>query len=539
TGLVSVFPAFYLNWGRFPQLAGVVVVPLAMALLFDLYKSDPRRSILLAASLLVAGLFLIHYRMFLFLLYGILALLAARLVETRSLHEVWKSTLRLVPVAVLAFVLALPWALTLLESPLGEQFFTRGPAAPEAYGLVRIEEPLSYPSSLWLFILSLVGSGLAAFYRKVEFTFLLAWSGIGFLLSNPNYIPGPFSGLLDTITWVSVMFVVESILVAYIPVIGLTFVRHGERLHRSLYAATVSITVLLGTLGTGFIAADGDETVHPQDLEAFTWIVENVPHEAIFATNMRIDPFVKTVQPVDAGIWITYFTGRKQLAPSLLYLLERPPFPEYDVQLRQMAQYEKRVGSFGSYLFLYQLGVTHLYTGAKGMGPMRHENLTISPWYSVLYQEENVTIAELKDLSDLDPIILRPAYDWSFLSDGYPAEREWGVDGVVLETYTFEEFKADYPIYLKEAGRYRISIRLMDFPRNDFDTDEPLSGILFELDGEPMLEHTYGTFTPIWLTLEVPYEGPGLHTLTIRSRDPGLPFRISLGDIVISQLEEG
>ncbi|MFQ5910588.1 MAG: hypothetical protein ACE5IJ_07715, partial [Thermoplasmata archaeon] len=241
----------------------------------------------------------------------------------------------------------------------------------------------------------------------------------------------------------------------------------------------------------------------------------------------------------DAGIWITYFTGRQQSAPPLSYLIERPPFYDYKEQLWQIALYEKRIGSFGSYLFLYEIGATHVYLGAKGTGPMNPDNLTISPWYSVLYQEGNVTIAELRDLSDFEPLTLRPAYDWSFLSDGYPAEREWGVDGVVLETYTFEEFRVDYPIYLRERGQYRISIRLMDFPQNDFDTDEPLSGLLFELDGERVLEHAYGTFIPIWLTLDVPYEGPGLHTLTIRSRDPGLPFRISLGDIVISQIEEG
>lgn len=399
TGLVSVFPAFYLNWGRLPQLAGVVVVPLVMALLFESYKSKPSRNILLLTSLLVAGLFLIHYRMFFFLLYGAIALLAARFVETRKVREVGKSALRLVPVAVLAFLMVLPWFVTLMGSPLAVQFFERDPA-PQAYSLARIVEPLSYSSSLWIFLLSLVGFGLAAIYRKVEFTLLLGWSAVGLLLSNPFYIPGPFSGLLDTVTWVTSMFVVQSMLVALVPVIALTLVRQRWRLPRSTYPAVVGTVVLLGILGTGVISTEGYETVLQEDLDAFDWIVENVPHDAVFVTNVRIDPILGSVQPLDAGIWITYFTGRKQLAPPLLYKAERPPVPDYAEQLRQMASHEETIGSLESYLFFRDLGATHVYLGAKGTGPMRLEDLIASPSYFVIYQDGDVVIAELRDLSD-------------------------------------------------------------------------------------------------------------------------------------------
>ncbi len=401
TGAVSIFPAFYLNWGRLPQLAGVVVVILALALLIDYARSNPTRSMLLATGLLVGGLFLIHYRMFLFFLYGTVALLTARLVETRSPREVWKSFLRLAPIAVVAFVVTLPWLLTLLGSPLAEQLFMRDPAPAQAYSLSRIEAPLSYPSTSWLLALSLIGAGLAAVYRRVELTFLLTWSGLGLLLSNPLFVPGPLSGLLDTVTWASVMFVVQSILVAFIPIVGMILLKRRWRPPRGLYPAVVGAVVLLGMLGTGIVSNEGYETVRSQDLKAFSWIVENVPPEAVFITNMRVDPIIDTVQPVDAGIWITYFTGRKQLAPPILYTLERPPFPGYHEQLKQIADQEERIGSFDTYVFLSGLGVTHVYLGSTGTGPMNRQDLIASPWYSVLYQDGGVVIAELKDLSSL------------------------------------------------------------------------------------------------------------------------------------------
>ncbi len=538
-GFVSFFPAFFLNWGRYTQLMGVAIIPLALALLLRARDREVPRPVLLASSILVAGLFLIHYVMFLLFLYAVLALVVAQLVETRSPRETRALLRPLATVFGLALLLALPWVIHILASHLAPFLLDPPSTSPSVFSLARVGEPLVHPASLWVSILSLVGLGLLAVWRRFVFVFFVVWIAVSFLLSDPRYVPVPLAGILNTPTWAMTMLVFASPLIAYIPVLALSFLKERPRLRTGIWAGVVTAVVLLGTIATGIISTEGYETVRPADLRAFQWIGDNVPEDSVFATNVRIDPVFGSIQPLDAGIWITYFTGRKQLAPLLIYGLEERSVPDYEEQLQELAIHERRVGSFGAFLFLRDVGATHVYLGAKGTGPMEVNNLTRSPWYSVLYEDGNVTVAALEDLVQFEPLVLRPAYDWSFLSEGYPAERKWGVDGVVLEMYTFEEFKADYPIYLRETGRYRISIRLMDFPQNDFDTDEPLSGLLFELDGEPMLEHTYGTFTPIWLTLEVPFEGPGLHTLTIRSRDPGLPFRISLGDIVISQVEGG
>ncbi len=63
-----------------------------------------------------------------------------------------------------------------------------------------------------------------------------------------------------------------------------------------------------------------------------------------------------------------------------------------------MANHEEMIGSLESYLFLRDLGATHVYLGAKGTGPMRLEDLIASPLYFVIYQDGDVVIAELVDL---------------------------------------------------------------------------------------------------------------------------------------------
>ena len=58
----------------------------------------------------------------------------------------------------------------------------------------------------------------------------------------------------------------------------------------------------------------------------------------------------------------------------------------------------------------------------------------------------------------------------------------------------------------------------------------------FELDGQVLLDHTHGTNTIRWLSMELTNTNPGIHTFTVRNLDPGLPFRLSLGSIVVEYL---
>jgi hypothetical protein len=65
--LLCVFPAYLVNWGRFTQAAGLLLLPVAAALCIDaLSHPHDRRAVLrsaLAAGLAASGLLLAHYRM--------------------------------------------------------------------------------------------------------------------------------------------------------------------------------------------------------------------------------------------------------------------------------------------------------------------------------------------------------------------------------------------------------------------------------------------------------------------------------------------
>ncbi|MBI3941632.1 MAG: hypothetical protein HY326_01345, partial [Chloroflexi bacterium] len=62
TGCLSLFPAYFVNWSRYPQLAGLVLLP-ALALLCAAFPIPARRRHHLLITFLAAGLALTHYRM--------------------------------------------------------------------------------------------------------------------------------------------------------------------------------------------------------------------------------------------------------------------------------------------------------------------------------------------------------------------------------------------------------------------------------------------------------------------------------------------
>lgn len=537
TGFIGVFPAFYVNWGRLPQLTGLILALLALSVLLGFREKRPSIGLVIAAAILVAGVFLTHYRMLLFFLWGAVAIILVHIVQERRLRAGVEMLARLAPVAALAAFLTLPWILNLLlVSPLAGVLTTPRSPGPDAWSLVRLEEPFAIPGFFWLLSLSIVGAVGTALARGRDFLFFVSWAGLSWFFVSASLVPLPISGLLDRITWVSLTFVFQAAFVGTGAMLILTYLPHRAIVRHAVILGMAGALVAVGVAGTGFVDATQDAMVTPADQTAFAWIEANLPPDAIIATNVGINPFFGGPEPADAGIWITYFTGRTQLAPSLVDVFERPLSPDRHAQLALLPIHESRVGGFDSYLFLRSLGATHLYLGARNTGPMIASQVAASPWYTVVYEEGNVTIAEIRTLDPSEPLVLGGGRDYSSLVNGYSITREWEENGTVVETYTFQEFRAEYSLPLELQGTYRISVHLADFGPVDWETGENMSSVLFELDGDLVLEHEYGTDTMIWLPMEVSVEEPGIHTFTVRNKETGIPFRFSMGAILVEYL---
>ena len=116
-GLPMFFPAYYLSWGRWTQLLGMLILSILIGLTWRLAREtiSAETPLIIFIALLASGLFFVHIRVF--LLYVPFALLA----------WLFGKPNRNLPLAgILTFLLTLPRVLYLASISQAEQVVTRG-----------------------------------------------------------------------------------------------------------------------------------------------------------------------------------------------------------------------------------------------------------------------------------------------------------------------------------------------------------------------------------------------------------------------------
>jgi hypothetical protein len=134
SGFVSEMPAFYLSWGRYTLLAGLVLLPLAMAEAVEFLLHAPRPQSAVRLALLTAGVLLTHYLAGI-LLASFLVILALARMRRRWMR---RRILSLAFAACFGALLASPWLARMI-----------GFAAPEIAAVVSSPFGASDAASRW------------------------------------------------------------------------------------------------------------------------------------------------------------------------------------------------------------------------------------------------------------------------------------------------------------------------------------------------------------------------------------------------------
>ncbi|NJM05102.1 hypothetical protein HC891_01010 [Candidatus Gracilibacteria bacterium] len=194
-GLISFLPAYYVAWGRYTQLSGLLILPaVAISWGSGLYTRDSRWWALAAIGL--AGLSLVHFRVLIFTLALLAVMTAVALAEHGDTLP--QRLLDLLGTGIAALVLALPW-LTLIARR------TLLPAVERPQNLI-IEGNYNALSEglLWfgqgrnLIALALLAAGWGLYRRSRTTLICVLWVALIFGFANPwlfNYVL-PTAGVL-------------------------------------------------------------------------------------------------------------------------------------------------------------------------------------------------------------------------------------------------------------------------------------------------------------------------------------------------------
>jgi hypothetical protein len=424
-GLISFMPAYYVSWGRYTQLTGLVLLPSTIVFtmralgqpgklvdwetgkLVDwetgksgnqftnlpIYQSTN----LLIAAVSAAGLLLTHYRVLIF--YGGFVV-AYLLYETFThRHEpaaflrYWS---RAATVGFLAALLILPWLANLVHAlwPL-TTLPSRMQGAPSfnafPYDLVMIGNNRA------LIVLSVCGLLWGLYKRERAVTVTMLWVVIVTVITNPTVLGLPSTWLVNNASLAISLFIPLAILGGYFltSVSDLLSVQYPiSNIRQLTLALAITLVALWGAWEMLPIVNPGTVLATRYDMAAMDWIRHNIPSDARFLINVRHwqgGTYVGT----DGGYWIPLLAGRDTVLPPAVYLYGSG---EYVKGINDLAEAIVAAESFDAEnirQLLSDNGVTHVYVGARG-GPITPQMLTGSAHYHAVYSNGAVWIFEFQ-----------------------------------------------------------------------------------------------------------------------------------------------
>lgn len=403
TGFAFQMPAYYLTWGRYTLLAGLILLGPALAAAWELQHEPASKSAGLRLALLLAGICLTHY--FVLILAALFLLVLAGAGLARSFHTGQKhqDLAALAGWSGLGIVLALPWLVPVgiahleqagvnLVNPIGQSEAAWQGAIDYLRYIVKMLGPrhnhvlMGLAAAGLLFSLLQGSLGPLAVWGLLLCLFSLPW-GLRLELFRPDY-------------FTIVLFFPASILLANLLVRaaaalgGLARSKTAWRapIRGAGFILMMSFFLIWGMRATRDVINPATVLAGPPDLAALNWIRQNTPQDARFFINST--PWMGQVyRGVDGGYWLEPYTGRFSFVPPALYSLAGRAVTE---QVQDWAVRSEKLEGCGAefWTLVRDAELTHLYL-RRGSGALQPDALADCPRLRVLYDQEGVIVYEI------------------------------------------------------------------------------------------------------------------------------------------------
>ena len=413
-GFVSEMPGYYLTWGRYTLLTGLVVLPLAMALTLESAVEARPRKKLIRLALLTGGLMLSHYFAAVLFALFLLFLGARTFLSDLNLRQNWRGS-HVIPlgVSILAgTALAAPWVLRTISFSLEEVHL--GTVLPSTGAIEEVYFP-NYPDYVWRLLgpdrnylfLALAPLGLIfAGIRKSTRVFALWALAVGMTTLPWGIYITPFRPDHSAI----VLFLPATLLVADFFASTWEIFRAGRftRLGPALILIAIGCLLLWGLSEMRAILNPTTLLAGRADVKAVRWIQDHTPPEADFFINVTHWQY-GTYRGVDGGWWIMPLTGRKTLLPPALYDMGDQ---EYVDRINSLAKAASQVeGCTPQFWDLARsAGLDYIYL-KKGSGTLQPESLENCSGLSLAYMQDGVYIYKIEDPALSCSFSTRHTYD--------------------------------------------------------------------------------------------------------------------------------
>jgi len=430
TGLVSPMPAYYTSWGRYTQLCGLLIMVVCIALfkllltnhnsqinpkdginekisayqnfflsLVTIIKDKPY--LFLTVSITFAGLFLTHYRVYLFLAVFFLAWLISLSLQSIGNRTSGKNVVSfiglLIITGIFSILIANPWwsklIMTRIVPSLALVRNTLQPFHDFSWGF------LTTAYGKQALILAGMGLGLSILRAKWFGPTLTLWVSLLFLIANPGALRIPQTGFVNNTSVEIMLFLPVSVLGGYFVSFLINFFTKFLPQHwRWLYF------ILWGALGViiAFCAARALIPIlnpitffyRSADTQAMSWIRDNIPEDE----TVLINPFLwgyGIYAGQDGGYWISPLAGRSTMPPPAIYgygsVEDKQEISNFSRQIIEFAEQPEAL-----HQHLSSKNIKYIYIGARG-GAISVSALRQSPIFDLIYANNGTWVFLLKE----------------------------------------------------------------------------------------------------------------------------------------------
>jgi hypothetical protein len=401
-GLLSPLPMFYVNWGRYTELAGLAVLPAAVWLTWEVVDSARTRWQQLGLMIVVvSGLALTHYRVLLF--YGLFAssMFLVAVVERSGRRTLW----RLAWAGSATALVCLPWILNTLGSTLQTLFYTYVTTPPDqAHPFLQqynsIGDLRTYLQPGWWLAL-VAGLGLGLWQRRRGILLTALWWLFLFVAANPAWFSLPGTGTINNFALFIAVYFPAGLVVGYL--VASLIERAGIR--RWGQALLMVLVVGVGVWGAIQRLGDVDPRqyalVTRPDVRAAAWIGENTAPEARFLINSFAAYGDTSVVGADAGWWLPVLAKRQTSVPPITYSIELGLESAYRQSILELTPGGQPINWDDQALLalLHREKITHIYVGQRqgrvnnsSENVFNPEDLIKSANYRVVYHQDQVWI---------------------------------------------------------------------------------------------------------------------------------------------------
>lgn len=402
---VTQMPAYYVTWGRYTLLTGMLLLTLSMASALDIVNKGVSKKRLITFSLLTAGILLTHYFASALLALFLVVLGIYVLLENlrNRVRPAWDTWLPMGLAALTGLLVASPWLFRMWGFASGGVKLVAIQPTLEAINELYFPEYLTYlwrllgPTRNQALLFAALPGLVISLIRKRTRVFGV-WTIILCILSLPvGFHVAPFRPDHTVI----VLFLPNAILLADLLVSIIDWSPIEKLSSIKVAVVLLGFTLLVGwgifdtrsVINSATILATGD------DLEALDWIEDNTPPDARFGINI-VHWQYGSYRGVDGGWWVTPLTGRWAILPNVLYVMGGD---EYAQQINSVAEKFSRLTSCTPEFWeiVQEEELTHLYISVN-KGSLQPDQLQDCPGVKLIFNNESVYLYQIEYIINPD-----------------------------------------------------------------------------------------------------------------------------------------